>query len=256
MNLLEEGDEDRLTGIIQQQLAKEAKVIFKGDSVYSQEIRSLAVKIATASEAPVLITGESGTGKDVVARIIAKAKPKLSYVAVNCAAIPDTLFESELFGHAQGAFTGAVRERKGYLEQVANGVLFLDEVGEMPLVQQAKLLRVLQDRSFRSVGSNEEKRFTARVVAATNKPVERTGEYIRLDFFERISTFEINLEPIRNHLEDLVSITSEEFTNWLVSFKDCGAGEKFLSGNIRQALRLFERYKILGEKYITPKQLF
>ncbi len=155
----------------------------------------------------VLVRGESGTGKDLVARAIVQHSNRkdFPFVAVNCAAIPDQLLESELFGHEKGAFTGAERRRVGKFEQCDNGSIFLDEVGDMSPLVQGKVLRLLQDQSFQRVGGNEEIRTNVRIVAATNRNLEqmvKDGEF-REDLFYRLNGFTIQLPPLRERKEDI-----------------------------------------------------
>ena len=156
---------------------------------------------------PVLITGESGTGKELVARAIYQHGPraKAPFLALNCAAIPETLLESELFGHEKGAFTGAERRRIGKFEQCNGGTLFLDEIGDMPLPAQAKLLRVLQEQAFERVGGNETVRTDVRLIAATNRNLKAWSDEgkFRLDLYYRLGVFAINLPPLRERGEDL-----------------------------------------------------
>ena len=165
------------------------------------------------STASVLITGESGTGKELVARTIhslsnRKAKP---FVAINCAAIPETLIESEIFGHEKGAFTGALERRTGCFELAEGGTLLLDEIGEMPIATQAKLLRVLEDRKLRRLGSKSETSVDVRVLAATNKPPEEAVAHgqLRNDLYYRLNVFNIHLPPLREHKDDLPALVQE-----------------------------------------------
>src|SRR6266436_2203111 len=156
---------------------------------------------------PVLITGESGTGKELVARAIYQHGPraKAPFLALNCAAIPETLLESELFGHEKGAFTGAERRRIGKFEQVNGGTLFLDEIGDMPLPAQAKLLRVLQEQAFERLGGSETIRTDVRLIAATHRDLNAwsvEGKF-RPDLYYRLSVFTIHLPPLRDRGEDL-----------------------------------------------------
>jgi len=165
------------------------------------------VELAATSTAPVLIYGESGTGKELVARTIHDRSPRggKPFVAINCAAIPETLIESELFGHERGAFTGATERRLGCFELADGGTLFLDEIAEMDASTQAKLLRVLQESSFRRVGGKAEIAVDVRVIAATNRvPAEAMAAgQLREDLFYRLNVFAIALPPLRERVEDL-----------------------------------------------------
>jgi len=177
-----------------------------GSSKPIQEIFRLIEMIAP-STASVLITGESGTGKELVARTVHELSPRKSkpFVAINCAAIPETLIESEIFGHEKGAFTGALERRVGCFELAEGGTLLLDEIGEMPPGTQAKLLRVLEDRKLRRLGSKAETSVDVRVLAATNKvPEEAVGRgELRQDLFYRLNVFNITMPPLRDHKADI-----------------------------------------------------
>jgi two-component system nitrogen regulation response regulator GlnG len=166
-----------------------------------------AVGRVAAQEVPVLITGESGTGKELVARAIYQHGPraKAPFLALNCAAIPETLLESELFGHEKGAFTGADRRRIGKFEQCSGGTLFLDEIGDMPLSLQAKMLRLLQEQAFERVGGNETIRTDVRLIAATHRDLKTWSEEgkFRPDLYYRLSVFTIHLPPLRERGDDL-----------------------------------------------------
>jgi DNA-binding NtrC family response regulator len=177
-----------------------------GSSKPMREIFGLIEQIAS-SNVSVLITGESGTGKELVARTLhtlsaRKARP---FVAVNCAAIPETLIESEIFGHEKGAFTGAVERRAGCFELASGGTLLLDELAEMPAGTQAKLLRVLEERKLRRLGARTEQDVDVRVLAATNRdPDKAVAEgHLRPDLFYRLNVFHITMPPLRDHMEDL-----------------------------------------------------
>ncbi len=177
-----------------------------GRSKAMQEIMAILSQVAP-SRASVFITGESGTGKELAARTLHDLSPRHSrpFVAVNCAAIPETLMESEIFGHEKGAFTGAVERRIGCFELADGGTLLLDEIGEMPLQTQAKLLRVLEDSKLRRLGSKSEITVDVRVVAATNKVAEDAvakGQ-LRQDLYYRLNVVRITMPPLREHLEDL-----------------------------------------------------
>ena len=177
-----------------------------GPSKKMQEIFRL-IELVAPSTASVLITGSSGTGKELVARTIhelSSRRPK-PFVAINCAAIPETLIESEIFGHEKGAFTGALERRTGCFELAEGGTLLLDEIGEMPIATQAKLLRVLEDRKLRRLGSKVETTVDVRVLAATNKVPEEAvarGE-LRNDLYYRLNVFNIHMPPLREHREDI-----------------------------------------------------
>jgi len=169
-----------------------------------------AIGRVAAQDVPVLITGESGTGKELVALAVYQHGPraKAPFLALNCAAIPENLLESELFGHEKGAFTGAERRRIGKFEQCNGGTIFLDEVGDMPLASQAKMLRVLQEQAFERVGGNETVRTDVRVIAATNRDLQAwsaEGKF-RPDLYYRLSVFTIHLPPLRERGDDLVML--------------------------------------------------
>jgi two-component system response regulator HupR/HoxA len=166
----------------------------------------MAVTMARQSS-PVLIEGESGTGKELIARLVHASgrRSDRPFVAVNCGAIPDTLFESELFGHRSGAFTGAVRDRPGIFETANGGTLFLDEIGDLSPAVQAKCLRVLQEKEVRRVGENRPRRIDVRVIAATNRLLEReiTSGRFRQDLYFRIGVLRLSLPPLRDRPEDI-----------------------------------------------------
>jgi two-component system nitrogen regulation response regulator GlnG len=166
-----------------------------------------AIGRVAGQNVPVLITGESGTGKELVARAIYQhsARAKAPFLAINCAAIPEPLLESELFGHEKGAFTGADRRRIGKFEQVSGGTLFLDEIGDMPLALQAKMLRLLQEQAFERIGGNETVRTDVRLIAATHRDLKTwsaEGKF-RPDLFYRLGVFTINLPPLRERGDDM-----------------------------------------------------
>jgi DNA-binding NtrC family response regulator len=183
-----------------------------GSSPQMKAIFQMIERVAP-SNVSVLVTGESGTGKELVARCLhdlssRRTKP---FVAVNCAAIPETLIESEIFGHEKGAFTGAVERRAGCFELAEEGTLLLDEIGEMPMATQAKLLRVLEDRKLRRLGSKAETPVDVRVVAATNKDPQQAvaSGQLRGDLFYRLNVFNIQMPPLREHAEDIPAIAAK-----------------------------------------------
>jgi transcriptional regulator with GAF, ATPase, and Fis domain len=229
-----------------------------GESKKWKDVLNQAAKVAP-TETTVLLTGESGTGKEVAARFIHRAsrRGKGPFVALNCAALPETLLESELFGHERGAFTGALNAHPGRIEQAAGGVLFLDEVGEMSPGVQAKLLRVLQEREFQRLGGTRPIRADVRIIAATNRDLEvalARGEF-REDLYYRLRVFEIRLPPLRERREDILPM-AEAFLEELgpdVGRPAAGisrqAHEALLSypwpGNVRELRNALERATIL-----------
>ena len=180
-----------------------------GVSKPMREIFSLIQQIAPSS-ASVLITGESGTGKELVASAIHKLSPRVDrpFVAVNCAALPESLIESELFGHEKGAFTGAVGRRPGCFEQAHRGTLFLDEIGDMPMAMQPRLLRALQESTIRRLGATNEISVDVRVLAATNKSLSELiqSKHFREDLFYRLNVFQIAIPPLRDRKDDIAPL--------------------------------------------------
>ncbi|AEJ60576.1 two component, sigma54 specific, transcriptional regulator, Fis family [Spirochaeta thermophila DSM 6578] len=177
-----------------------------GESEAVREVRRLIEKAARV-EVPVLVTGESGTGKEHVARLVhlSSRRARGPLVALNCAAVPADLFESEIFGHEKGSFTGAERRRRGRIEEARGGTLFLDEVGELPASQQAKLLRVLETGEYYPVGAERPRRADVRVVCATNRDLEamvREGSF-RADLYYRLGVLRIHIPPLRERREDI-----------------------------------------------------
>jgi len=184
-----------------------------GKSAAMQQVFKMVGRVSH-SDAPVMITGESGSGKELVARAIHhySSRNGKSFVAINCAAIPEQLLESELFGHEKGAFTGATGQRTGRFEQCHGGTLFLDEIGDMPIQLQSKILRVLQDGEFSRVGGNSNLKSDVRIIAATNKNLEEevAKKGFREDLFYRLNVVRIQLPPLRQRIED-IRILAEYF---------------------------------------------
>ena len=209
-----------------------------GTSPAMQQLFSLIRRVGPTSAA-VLICGESGTGKELVAREIHKCSPRADgpFVAINSAALPETLIESELFGHEKGAFTGAMERAAGCFEQAHGGTLFLDEIGEMPLSTQPKLLRVLEDLRVRRLGGKAEIPVNCRIVAATNQSV---GTHLREDLFYRLSVFQIVIPPLRDHKEDIEPIAEAILQNLN---KKHGTR---ITGLDPEVLRLFQHYEWPG----------
>jgi len=204
----------------QAQVRLEAETAYLVDEIRSQHnfgdmigqspgIRKLMeqVQLVAPSDASVLITGESGTGKELVARAIHEnsARKGRAFIKVNCSAVPDSLFESEFFGHVKGAFTGALRDRPGRFELADGGTLFLDEIAELPLAMQAKLLRVLQEQELERVGDTRSRKVDVRIIAATNLDLKKEvdGKRFRLDLFYRLTVFPIQVPPLRERRDDI-----------------------------------------------------
>lgn len=176
-----------------------------GESAAARTLRAEIIGVARFRDLPVMIIGETGTGKELVASAIHRLSGTTDpMISINCAAMPEALFESEVFGHDAGAFTGARGARAGLLQAAGHGTVFLDEVGELPPTQQAKLLRVLENRTFRRVGANIEQPLHARIVSATNRPLRGRGdEALRADLFFRLAVHSIRSPSLRERMEDI-----------------------------------------------------
>ncbi|TDJ09738.1 MAG: sigma-54-dependent Fis family transcriptional regulator [Deltaproteobacteria bacterium] len=217
--------------------------VLKGKSACMEEVFHLVHQVAS-TRTNILITGESGTGKDLIARAIHALSDRKNgpFVAVSCGAIPENLLESELFGHVKGSFTGAISNKLGLFEVADGGTLFLDEVGEMPLALQVKVLRAIQDRTFKRVGGTSDVRVDVRIVCATNRVLEEEvseGRF-REDLFYRLNVIEVRLPPLRERVEDIPQ---------LVHFflrKNAGELNKNITKIAPAALELLERYRYPG----------
>lgn len=237
-----------------------------GASKAMQEVMRV-IEMAAPSSASVLITGETGSGKEVVARTIHKLSPRAGapFVAINCSAIPETLMESEIFGHERGAFTGAAERRIGCFELADGGTLLLDEIGEMPAPTQAKLLRVLEDRKVRRLGSKTETPVDVRVLAATNKDPEVAvaDGHLRQDLYFRLNVFHIHLPPLRDHKDDIPLLAEHILRDINAkhgkNVRGIGAEvlDIFMShtwpGNIRELRNILERAAIMSEKDLISR---
>jgi DNA-binding NtrC family response regulator len=237
-----------------------------GNSKPMQDVMRV-IEMAAPSSASVLITGETGSGKEIAARTIHKLSPRANgpFVAINCSAIPETLMESEIFGHERGAFTGAAERRIGCFELADGGTLLLDEIGEMPAQTQAKLLRVLEDRKVRRLGSKVETPVDVRVLAATNKdPEQAVGSgQMRQDLYFRLNVFHIHLPPLRDHREDIPLLAEHILRDINIkhgkSVRGIGAEvlDIFMShtwpGNIRELRNVLERAAIMSEKDLISR---
>ncbi|MBI3073533.1 MAG: sigma-54-dependent Fis family transcriptional regulator [Deltaproteobacteria bacterium] len=230
-----------------------------GKSASMGLVRDLISRVA-GSDATVLITGESGTGKELVARALhdASARAKGPLVAINCAAIPETLLESELFGHERGAFTGAVRRVRGRFEVAHKGTLFLDEIGEVPLMMQVKLLRAVQEKTFERVGGEQPISIDVRIIAATNRELARAvaeGKF-REDLYYRLRVIEVALPPLRERREDIMLLANHfaesfarKFGRAVEGFEPAAAAalEAYAwPGNVRELLHAVERAVVMG----------
>jgi two-component system NtrC family response regulator len=240
-----------------------------GKNKQMQLLFSMIEKVAPTA-ASVLITGESGTGKELVARAIHNYSPrdKEPFISINCAALPESLLESELFGHERGAFTGAIALRKGRFELADHGTLFLDEIGEMALSLQAKLLRILQEKTFQRVGGTQEQKVDVRIVAATNKDLKEEVEAgrFREDLYYRLNVLHLHLPPLRERIDD-IPLLVEHFVGKFArqlnkpELKISPAALRFLTtlpweGNIRELENTIERASILCvNNTIEPKDV-
>jgi DNA-binding NtrC family response regulator len=223
-----------------------------GESPPMQEVRRLIERIGPTDK-PVLIQGETGTGKELAARAVQRASLRADrpFVVINCAALPEHLVESELFGHQRGAFTGAVATVPGLFEMADGGTLFIDEIGELPLSLQPKLLRVLEDGSLRRVGATQERRVDVRIIAATNRDLARevnVGRF-REDLLYRINVLSLNLPPLRERPGDLPLLLAHFLPpGWTIAPKALAALERYhWPGNVRQLRNVLERAVILAE---------
>lgn len=240
-----------------------------GTSPAMQQVYS-SIRQAAPPSASVLIIGETGTGKELAARAIHDLSTRSSgpFVAINCAALPESLIESELFGHEKGAFTGAVERRAGCFEQAQGGTLLLDEIGDMPIGTQAKLLRVLEESSVRRLGGRSQTSVDVRVLAATNRSPQEaiTSQHLREDLYYRLNVFQVQLPPLREHKQDIPAIVQalvadlNEKHKCRVTDLDPAVLEQLESyhwpGNVRELRNVVERALILaGEGTILPKHL-
>ncbi len=232
-----------------------------GKSNAMKHVIAMMSKVADVENTTVLITGESGTGKELVARGIhyLSNRSKQLFHSVNCSAIPESLFESEFFGHKKGSFTGAIENKSGWFEIANKGTLFLDEIGDMPLSQQAKLLRILDERKVSRVGSHDKINVDVRVITASNQALMKMSQEkeFRLDLYHRISSFIINLPPLRERQEDIPLLV-----DYFIKFYSESLGKSIkkidpaikkelvkypFPGNIRELRNMIERAIILSD---------
>ena len=246
---------DNVANILSNVEAKELFPHIIGSSAAMRNIFTQIVKVAP-TDSTVLITGESGTGKEMIASSIYEhsLRKGKAFIAINCVAIPEGLLESELFGHEKGSFTGATAQKKGKFELADGGTVFLDEIGDMPMATQAKLLRALQEKEFERVGGTTPVRVDIRFIAATNKnllQMIKEGKF-REDLYFRLNVFSIILPPLRERREDISILTSHFLQNSVKPAKlSAGALQVLIgynwSGNIRELKNIIERASIMSE---------
>ncbi len=239
-----------------------------GKSPAITEVFRLMERVAASDKTNVLVTGESGTGKELVAHGIhlLSNRHNQPFFSVNCSAIPNSLFESEFFGHRKGSFTGALDDRQGAFEIASKGTLFLDEVGDMPIEQQAKLLRAIEEQKIRAVGAKNMVEVDVRIVAASNQQLEQMIEEkkFRYDLYHRLGSFIIHLPPLRQRKEDIpllvnhfVDFFSQRMNKRNIQVSDealCLLAEHTFPGNIRELRNMVERAMILaGESLLQPE---
>jgi len=226
-----------------------------GESGAIRSIRDMITKVAP-TDAPVLVQGESGTGKELVAAEIHRnsSRAKNPFIVINCAAVPETLLEAELFGFERGAFTGAVQRKPGQFKLADNGTIFLDEIGDLPLSLQAKLLRAIENGEFLPLGSSRPVRVDIRIIAATNQDLEKLARdgLFREDLFYRLNVFPIKIPPLRERKEDILPIAENVLKEWnvpLVALSEevlIKLKEYSWPGNIRELRNILERAVILA----------
>lgn len=256
-------DIEKLIDLVRASLASEPvpeEDVVLGISAAMRRVEGLVKKVAT-QRVSVLLSGESGVGKEVAANLIHKLDTrsgKRDFVAVNCAAIPDTMLEAEFFGFEKGAFTGAMRQHKGYLERADQGTLFLDEVGDLPANMQAKLLRALQEKCFFRLGSEKTTQSDFRIIAATNRDLvaEMNAGRFREDLFYRLAVIRINLPPLRERPEDIRWLTQNLLANMVVEQgRPLAMSEVFLRdimlrewrGNVRELRSYLEQAVVMSD---------
>jgi DNA-binding NtrC family response regulator len=237
----------------------------------SEEMRDILKNIVVISEtrSPVLLTGESGTGKDVLAKLIHRYSPRKNspFISINCAAIPETLLESELFGHVKGSFTGAATNKQGKFQMADKGTIFLDEIGDMPLQLQAKLLHVLQDGLIQRVGDNTFQKVDIRIISATNKCLETLVEEggFREDLYYRINAFKMNIPPLRERKGDIwplslyyLSRQKDELKKNITAIENTCRDileASLWRGNVRELKNIMAKAAVMANKNIISYEL-
>jgi len=238
-----------------------ALVNIVGDSATMKQMRALLSKIAVSPASTVLLTGESGTGKDLAAKVIhySSSRGGKPFMNITCSALPETLLESELFGHERGAFTGADRQKRGLIESADGGTVFLDEIGEMVPLLQAKLLRFLEEKSFKRVGGTQDVKVDVRVIAATNRSLQegvKKGQF-REDLFYRLNVMAVELPPLRERPDDVPLLINHYIDGFNTEFRKKirgvtpGAMAALQAyrwrGNVRELRNAVERAMLLAE---------
>lgn len=251
----------RQHGLVPQLDTRAALDKFIGNSAAIQDLRR-RVTILSAVSDPVVIRGESGTGKELIARALHGDRGRDNFIGINCTSLPDYLLESELFGHKKGSFTGADSDKVGLFEHAGSGSVFLDEIGDMPLALQAKLLRVLQERTIRRVGDTATRPFNARILAATHRELEHEMESwkrhrgrkgFRPDLYWRLATYTIYIPPLRERVEDIEELLdSIDSLNLLTQEERSALMGMPLYGNVRELEAQVKR--TLLEKQIRNQQ--
>jgi len=236
-----------------------------GDSGLMVSLRRMLGRVAVDDSVPVVIQGESGTGKELAARMLHRQSPRHQgpFVPVNCAALPETLIESELFGYKKGAFTGALKDRAGYFESADGGTLFLDELGELPLTMQAKLLRVLQEKQVQRLGDPQPVGVDVRVVAASNRPLREmmAAGTFREDLYYRLAVMEVQMPPLRDRLEDLPLLVRRLNAQGMAQLHFTPEAMQALMqyawpGNVRELANLLKRLGVtVVSRAVTPADL-
>lgn len=265
-NALERQDLVSETRRLKKKIGKKADMVGKSPAI--RQVKEMIEKVAP-TDARVLITGDNGTGKELVARWLHEKSNRASgpFIEVNCAAIPSELIESELFGHEKGAFTSAIKQRKGKFEQAEGGTIFLDEIGDMSLAAQAKVLRALQEHKISRVGSDKDIDINVRVLAATNKNMKQEidEKKFREDLYHRLSVILIHVPSLNDRKEDIPSLA--EHFNELICNEYGQPKKEFMpdaiealqqinwTGNIREFRNVVERLLILCEKKITGQDV-
>lgn len=215
-------------------------------------MKDKVIKLSKVSD-EVLITGETGTGKEIIAHAL-HGERNGRFIGVNCAGIPEQLVESLLFGHVKGSFTGATDTKPGLMMQAKDGTLFLDEVGELPLMSQAKFLRAIQERKITKIGGDKEEDISCRIVCATHRDLWKMTEdnAFRLDLLARLSTFELDIIPLWQRFEDVLPIMksleeNENNIHMVITRMNRGCAKEYLPFNVRSLQQMVKRYKVLGE---------